>query len=250
MPTTSSTLILLPTFQEADNIRVVLPRLRSAVPEAHILVIDDNSPDGTAALAEAAGRELGNIEVLRQPKKAGLGAAYRNGFEWALDRGFDVLVQMDADLSHDPRALPELLARRDEVGADLVIGSRYVPGGSIPDWPAHRRLLSKYGNLYVRLVLGLGVHDATTGFRAWRAAAVKDLGITATSAEGYGFMIESNYVVARAGHRAVEVPIRFLDRARGQSKMSGAIIVEALGLVTWWGVRDRVLRRRKRPTAS
>ena len=241
----ASTLILLPTYQEAENVGVVLPKLREVVPEAHILVLDDNSPDGTAELAEACGRELGNVEVLRRPAKEGLGAAYRAGMQWGLDRGFDVIIQMDADLSHDPAELPSLLAAlTDDV--DFVIGSRYVPGGSIPDWPAHRRLLSKYGNLYVRLVLGLDVHDATTGYRVWRAATLKEAGIARTTAEGYSFMIESNYLVSRAGHRAVEVPIRFLDRVRGQSKMSGRIIVEALGLVTWWGLRDRVLRRGSR----
>jgi len=241
----SSTLILLPTYQEAENIAVVLPLLRTSVPDADILVIDDNSPDGTADLARRCGDELGQIQVLPQDAKAGLGAAYRNGMSWGLDHGYDVIAQMDADLSHDPLELPTLLAAL-VAGVDVVIGSRYIPGGSIPAWPAHRRLLSKYGNLYVRIVLGLSIHDATTGYRVWRAAAIKETGVISTTAEGYGFMIETNYLVSRGGFVAQEVPIRFLDRVRGESKMSARIIVEALTLVTWWGIRDRVLRRGRR----
>lgn len=244
-----STLILLPTYQERENIETVLRQLRSAVPESTVLVIDDGSPDGTADLAEELGRELGGVEVLRRTDKTGLGSAYRAGATWGLERGFDLMVQMDADLSHDPRALPGLLAVQADEDADLVIGSRYVPGGSIPDWTHRRRLLSKWGNSYVRLSLGLSIRDATTGYRVWTAAAVKDVDLASTHAEGYGFVIESNYRASKQGHKIIEVPITFHDRRWGKSKMSGRIIVEALGLVTAWGLRDRLARWRGRPTA-
>ncbi len=245
-----STLVLLPTFQERENIETVLRQLRTAVPDITVLVIDDGSPDGTADLAEALGAELGGVEVLRRTEKAGLGSAYRAGAAWGLEHGFDLMVQMDADLSHDPLALPELLGARDEHDADLVIGSRYVPGGDIPDWTRRRRLLSKMGNTYVRLCLRLPIHDATTGYRVWTAAAIKDVDMLGTRAEGYGFVIESNYRASTHGHRIVEVPIVFRDRRWGKSKMSGKIIVEALALVTRWGIATRVARlrgRRSRP---
>jgi dolichol-phosphate mannosyltransferase len=246
-----STLILLPTYQERENIETVLRQLRSAVPGATVLVIDDGSPDGTADFAEELGREIGGIEVMRRTEKAGLGSAYRAGAEWGLARGYELMVQMDADLSHDPLALPGLLAVQAEQAADLVIGSRYVPGGSIPDWTNRRRLLSKWGNAYVRLCLGLPIRDATTGYRVWTAATVKDIDLAGTRAEGYGFVIESNYRASKLGHKIVEVPITFRDRRWGKSKMSGRIIVEALGLVTVWGVKDRIAgRRRARPAAG
>lgn len=235
-------LVVLPTYDEADNIGVVLERIRAAVPDAHVLVVDDASPDGTADLAVEAGRRLGHVEVLRRAAKGGLGSAYRTGFRHGLQAGHDVLVEMDADLSHDPDALPELLAAVD-AGADLAIGSRYVPGGSIPDWSWHRRQLSRWGNRYAGAVLGLGVHDATSGFRAYTAEALARIDFHTVRADGYGFQIEMAYRVQRAGGRVVEIPIAFVDRVRGESKMSGAIVVEALGLVTWWAVRDRILRR-------
>jgi glycosyltransferase involved in cell wall biosynthesis len=241
-------LVILPTYNEAQNIPEVLQRLRAAVPDAEMLVVDDSSPDGTADLAEQAGKELGGVHVLRRPGKAGLGPAYVAGFHWALERGYDVVVQMDADLSHDPAAVPSLLAAVD-TGADFAVGSRYVPGGSIPDWPWHRRALSRWGNRYARLMLGLFGHDATSGFRAVRAGLLKEAGVTELGADGYGFLIEELYSFKRAGAHGIEVPIVFRDRTRGASKMSSRIIVEALVLVTVWGMRDwaraRVDRRRR-----
>ncbi|HEX2275182.1 MAG TPA: polyprenol monophosphomannose synthase [Acidimicrobiales bacterium] len=234
---------MLPTYQEADNIAEVLRRLRAAVPGADILVIDDSSPDGTAELAKAVGTELGGVDVLVRPGKAGLGSAYRTGFTDGITQGYDVLVEMDSDLSHDPAALPALL-RAVEGGADLAIGSRYVPGGSIPEWPFHRRALSRWGNRYAAAALRLPVRDATSGFRAYRATALAHIDLGSVRADGYGFQIEMTYRVVAKGGRVVELPIEFADRERGASKMSGRIIVEALVLVTWWGLRDRVRRRR------
>lgn len=223
----------------------VLGRLRTAVPEASILVVDDASPDGTADLAEAAGRQLGNIEVLRRPGKDGLGSAYRAGFVHGMAAGFDVLVEIDADGSHDPGALPSLLAAIED-GADLVIGSRYVPGGSIPDWPPIRRFISVAGNRYVQTLLRLDVKDATAGFRAYRADILRKLDLPAIRADGYGFQVEMAYRIARLGGAITEVPITFTDRVEGVSKMSGRIVVEAFLLVTLWGVRDRLRGRGRR----
>jgi glycosyltransferase involved in cell wall biosynthesis len=239
-------LVVVPTFNEADNIAVVLPRLRAAVPSASVLVVDDASPDGTADLAESVGQELGGIKVLRRPGKAGLGSAYRAGFTLGLAEGYDVLVEMDGDLSHDPAALPSLLVALQE-GADLAVGSRYVPGGSIPKWTWHRRALSRWGNRYAAAALRLQMHDATAGFRAYRADVLRKIDLDEVRADGYGFQIEMAYRVARNGGRIVEVPIAFTDRTRGTSKMSSGIVVEALLLVTWWALRDRVLRRKHRP---
>lgn len=236
-------LVIIPTYQEAENIGIVLEQVREAVPSAEVLVVDDGSPDGTADLAQRFGDERGCVSVLRRPGKAGLGSAYRAGFAWGLDHGFDVLVEMDADLSHNPSTLPRLLAPTGD-GADLVIGSRYVDGGAVPNWPAHRLLLSKWGNRYARLVLGLPVNDATAGFRAYRADALRTIDLGAIAADGYAFQIEMAYAVWRAGLSVVEIPIAFTDRVRGTSKMSGRIVVEAMFLVTWWGIRDRLLARR------
>ncbi len=237
-------LVVLPTYQEAENIAEVLRRLRAAAPAADVLVVDDSSPDGTAAIAKAAGHELGGVDVLIRPTKSGLGSAYRAGFADGLARGYDVLVEMDNDLSHDPARLPALL-HTVEAGADLAVGSRYVPGGLIPNWPVHRRFLSRAGNRYAAFVLGLSVRDATSGFRAYRADALRRIDLTSVSADGYGFQIEMAYRVAANDGKIVELPIEFVDRKRGTSKMSLRIIVEALLLVTWWGLRDRVTRRRR-----
>ena len=238
-------LVVIPTFLEAENVEEALRRARAALPEGHILVVDDNSSDGTAAVVEEVAAELGAIDLLRQPAKAGLGNAYRSGFAWGFERGFDVLCQMDADLSHDPAALRELLARIED-GADVAVGSRYVPGGSIPHWPPHRRALSRYGNRYAAFALGLPVHDVTSGYRAYRRALLDSIDIGSTRATGYGFQVELAYRAAIVGGRIDELPITFTDRTRGQSKMSARIIVEAMGLVTWWAIRDRVFRRRAR----
>lgn len=235
-------LVVVPTYNEVDNVGEVLERVRAAVPGAVVLVVDDASPDGTADAAAAKGDELGGIEVLRRPGKEGLGAAYRAGFAWGLARGAHPIVEMDADLSHDPAVLPALLAAV-EYGADLAIGSRYVPGGSVPEWAWHRRLLSRWGNRYAAAVLGLAVNDATSGYRAYAAPMLSELDLGALRADGYAFQIEMTYRVVRRHGRVVEVPIAFAERERGTSKMSGFIVVEALALVTAWGVRDRLLRR-------
>ena len=189
---------------------------------------------------------MGGVDILTRPAKSGLGSAYREGFKWGRERGFDVLMEMDSDLSHDPADIPRLLKGIDD-GADLVIGSRYVPGGSIPHWPWHRRALSKYGNRYSAAMLRIEVRDMTAGFRAYRADMVARIDIDGVRADGYGFQVEMTYFVAQAGGRIVEVPIKFVDRVRGTSKMSTNIVVEAMALVTWWGVRDRVTRRRRQP---
>jgi dolichol-phosphate mannosyltransferase len=237
-------LIVTPTYQEAENITQFLRRVRDAAPDADILVVDDNSPDGTAELADNVATELGRIDVLRRPKKIGLGDAYRAGFSVGIERGYDVLVQMDADLSHDPAALPIVLDAISN-GADAVIGSRYVPGGSIPHWPWLRRALSKWGNRYTSFVLGIPIKDATSGYRAYRADMLKAVDYGSTRAKGYGFQMELAYRVRQQGGRIVEVPITFTDRVRGQSKLTLSVAIEELALVTWWGVRDRVLKRRR-----
>ena len=237
------TLIVVPTYQEAANIAAVLGRIRAVVPEADVLVVDDASPDGTAGLAEAAGEELGCINVLRRPAKSGLGSAYRAGFRWGLERSYEILVEMDADLSHDPGALPELL-RAVADGADLALGSRYVPGGGIPRWTWYRRALSQWGNRYAAWALGLDIADATSGFRAYRAGTLRGLDLDSVRADGYGFQIEMAYRLVGAGGKVVEVPIQFADRTRGTSKMSSRIVIEALLLVSWWGVKERAERRR------
>ncbi len=235
-------LIVLPTYQEAANVAVVLRRIRAAAPAASVLVVDDGSPDGTAAIAQAVADELGHIEVLRRGGKSGLGSAYRDGFRWGLERGWEVIIEMDADFSHDPADLPRLIAAVED-GADLAIGARYIPGGSIPRWSWHRRLLSRQGNRYAAWALGLAISDATSGFRAYRASILAKVDLAAVRADGYGFQVEMAYQVAGLGGVVVELPIRFSDRSLGRSKMSGRIVVEALFLVTWWGVRDRWIKR-------
>jgi dolichol-phosphate mannosyltransferase len=235
-------LVVIPTYDEAENIEDVITRTRAAVPDAHILVVDDNSPDGTGDLAAKIGEEVGEVDVLRRQVKAGLGPAYRAGFSWGLYHGYDVLVEMDADLSHDPEALPDLLAAVED-GADLAIGSRYVPGGSVPGWPKHRLALSKAGNTYAAFCLGIDLHDATAGYRAYRATAIQGLDMESIRTYGYGFQIEMAYSLLRQGRKVVEIPITFRDRVRGTSKMSLRIVGEAIRLVTWWGIRDRLLTR-------
>ncbi len=240
------TLVVLPTYNEIENIEEVLRRIRGVCPHADVLVVDDGSPDGTADRAEKLGLELGRIDVLSRPKKSGLGSAYRVGFRTGLEQGYDVMIEMDADLSHDPDALPNLVAEVER-GADLAIGSRYIPGGSIPDWPWPRRAISRFGCYYARVMLRIPVHDATAGFRAYHRRSLAAIELDEVRADGYGFQIEMTYLVDRQGGRIVEVPIEFRDRELGHSKMSGRIVVEALRLVTWWGIRDRVSRRRSRP---
>ena len=234
-------LVVMPTYNERDNARLVLPAVRAAVPDADVLVVDDTSPDGTAEVAARLAAELGSIEVLRRPTKEGLGSAYRAGFEYALDHGYDVVVSMDVDLSHDPGVLPELL-RLIDAGADAVIGSRYVPGGATVDWPLHRRALSRWGNRYTSFVLRLQVRDCTSGFRAYRASALKEIDPGSTGAEGYAFLTELVRRLVRADLRVMETPIVFRDRRHGVSKMSGRIVAESMWLVTTWALRDAVRR--------
>jgi dolichol-phosphate mannosyltransferase len=239
-------LVVLPTYNESENIERVLRAVRESLPDAGILVVDDGSPDGTDDIAERVGKEIGGVDLLRRGAKSGLGSAYRVGFGWGLERGWEAFVEMDSDLSHDPAALPSLVAPL-ELGVDLSVGSRYVPGGSIPNWRLHRRLLSRGGNLYASAVLGLGITDATSGFRAYRADILETIDLGRVKAEGYGFQIEMVHQVLEHGGRVSEVPIRFVDRVEGKSKMSMAIVVEALALVTWWGLERlgrRVARRR------
>jgi dolichol-phosphate mannosyltransferase len=227
-------LVVLPTFNEVATIEAVLRRTRAALADAEVLVVDDDSPDGTADLAEKIGAEVGGVHVMRRAGRRGLGDAYRAGFAWGLDHQFDALVEMDSDLSHDPAALPSLVAVLAD--DDLAIGSRYIPGGSVPRWSPHRRLLSWGGNRYAALWLGVPVHDMTSGFRAYRAELLRAIDLDAVRADGYGFQIEMAYRAAQLGARIRETPIRFVDRELGTSKMSSKIVVEALVLVTWWGM--------------
>jgi dolichol-phosphate mannosyltransferase len=237
--------VTVPTLDEVENLDALVHRIRAAVDDAHILIVDDASADGTADKAEALGAELGGIEVLRRPRKMGLGSAYRAGHAIGIARGYDVMIQIDADLSHDPAALPSLLAAVED-GADLAIGSRYVPGGAVPNWPKRRLWLSVWGNRYAAFVLGIPVRDSTAGYRAYRASILRVMDIESTHSTGYAFQIEMTYRAHNAGGRIDEVPIAFTDRVRGTSKMSGRIVVEAMTLVTLWGLRDRVLRRGRR----
>ena len=232
-------MVVLPTYNEAENILVVLDKIREASTEIDVLVVDDGSPDGTADLAEKWGAENGGVQVMRRAQKSGLGSAYRAGFAEGLRQDYDILIEMDSDLQHDPAMLPALVHAVED-GADLAIGSRYVPGGSIPGWKLSRRFISQAGSLYARLVLGLKVRDTTAGFRAYAAPALASMALQEIRADGYGFQIEMAYEVSKAGGRIVEVPITFGERQRGTSKMSSRIVFEALGLVTWWGLRDRV----------
>ena len=237
------TLVVLPTFNEAANIVHVLRRVRTAIPAADVLVVDDASPDGTAEIARTLDAELGGIDVLERTAKLGLGSAYREGFAEGLRRGSQILVEMDSDLSHDPSALPALLSAVQH-GADLAIGSRYVPGGSILHWSSSRRRLSQWGNTYARWALRLPLADLTSGFRAYHAQIVAKLDLAAIQSEGYSFQIEMAYRVAKVGGAIVEVPIEFADRERGVSKMSLGIVAEALLRVTWWGTCELAARYR------
>lgn len=238
------TVVITPTYDESDNIEEFLRRVRAALPDADVLVVDDNSPDGTAERAERLAADLGKIGVLRRPEKQGLGVAYRAGFAHALANGYDVIAHLDADLSHDPAALPAMVALLERDDADLVIGSRYVSGGAIPHWPWFRRALSRLGNLYAGFILGTSVRDNTTGYRVYRAEALRSIDYASTRSKGYGFMIETAYLVATSGGRVSEYPIIFTDRVRGYSKMTLSVAVEEMLLVTWWGIRDRSRRLR------
>jgi dolichol-phosphate mannosyltransferase len=246
-PGLGQVLVVVPTYNEADNIRQITGRLRAAVPEAHLLVADDNSPDGTGKIADELAGADDQVFVLHRPGKQGLGAAYIAGFALALERGYDVVVEMDADGSHAPEELPRLLnALRD---ADLVLGSRWVPGGTVVNWPKRREVLSRGGTVYTRLALGLPLHDATGGFRAYRREVLEKIDLDAVASQGYCFQIDLAVRTWRAGFRVVEVPITFAERERGQSKMSSRIVREALWRVTVWGAQAHAqsLRRLLRP---
>lgn len=238
-------IVVLPTYNERENIAPFLRALRAVSADIEVLVVDDSSPDGTADLARALGAELGGVSVLERRSKDGLGSAYRAGFAKVLAEGYDVVVSMDADLSHDPAALPEMV-RLLETGADAVIGSRYVTGGGTTDWPVRRQLLSRWGNAYTRRVLRLPTRDCTSGYRAYRASALAAIDPGTTAAEGYAFLTELVRRLSRDGYRVVETPIIFRDRTVGKSKMSGRIIVESMMLVTRWGLQDRVRRLTRR----
>jgi dolichol-phosphate mannosyltransferase len=231
--------VVIPTFNERGNVD---PIVRAVIRHGYqVLVVDDSSPDGTGELADGLAAELQGVHVLHRHHKDGLGRAYADGFDWALENAAKVVCEMDADFSHDPQALPLLLDALD-AGADLAIGSRYVRGGSTPDWPLPRRLLSRGGNWYARRMLGFPVHDATAGFRAYRANTLKALDAGTCLASGYAFQVEMAWRAIRQGFRVTEVPITFRDRRVGQSKMGTRIVVEAMWLVTRWGIR-RVFAR-------
>jgi dolichol-phosphate mannosyltransferase len=243
-------LVVVPTYNEAENIELTLDRVRASEPGADILVVDDASPDGTGELADKVAASDTSVHVLHRSGKEGLGVAYLAGFEWGLQRGYDVLVEMDADGSHLPEQLPRLLAALP--GADLVLGSRWVPGGRVVNWPLRRKLLSRGGNLYTRALLGLPLRDATGGFRAFRRHVLEGISLQSVASAGYCFQIDLAQRTLAAGYRVVEVPITFVEREYGESKMSGAIVRESLVKVTHWGLRRRleqvrrllVLRRR------
>jgi dolichol-phosphate mannosyltransferase len=230
--------VVLPTYNESENIARLLTQLRTVVPDGRLYVVDDNSPDGTGDIAERCAAELGGIEVIHRPGKQGLGSAYRQGFAYVIAQGADVIVSMDVDFSHDPLTIPAMLAAID-AGSDAVIGSRYVNGGGTKNWPLHRRLLSRWGNLYTGAVLGVKVRDCTSGFRAYRASALAAIAPETTKAEGYAFLSELVVRLSRRGSKISEVPILFIDRENGTSKMSGRIIVESMLLVTRWGIVHR-----------
>jgi dolichol-phosphate mannosyltransferase len=237
--------MVVPTYDEVDNLEPLVRRLRAAVPEAEMLVVDDNSPDGTGDLADRLAAEDDAVHVLHRAGKGGLGAAYRVGFAWALARDYDVIGEMDADGSHQPEQLPALLSAI-EAGADLALGSRYVPGGSVVNWPVHRLGLSRGGNLYVRTLLGIAVRDATSGFRLYRREALAKIDLDSVRSTGYVFQTDMVSRVLNAGLAVQEVPIEFIERVRGESKMSGAVAWESLWRITRWGVRERTAQVRRR----
>ena len=235
--TSGRVLVLVPTYDEYDNIRPLIARIRTTVPAADVLVIDDASPDGTGNLVAELAAADAQVHLLARPGKHGLGAAYLAGYGWGMVRGYDTFVQMDADGSHAPEQLPGLLAALDR--ADLVLGSRWIPGGSVVHWPRYRQLLSRSGNAYTRVLLGLPVRDATGGFRALRRGTVECLELDEVASAGYCFQVDVVQRALRAGCRVVEVPIRFVEREHGVSKMSGAVVREALWRVTAWGLSQR-----------
>jgi dolichol-phosphate mannosyltransferase len=242
LSTLGRVVMVIPTYNEADNLGWIIGRLRAAEPSVDVLVVDDSSPDGTGALADDLAAADPAVHVLHRAAKGGLGAAYLAGFSWALDAGYDVIGEMDADGSHQPEQLHRLLealAGLDGEGADLVIGSRYVPGGSVVNWPLRREALSRGGNLYVRLLLGISIRDATAGFRVFRRSALEKVDLGSVESAGYVFQTDLVTRCLRAGLTVREVPIEFVERVRGDSKMSRAVATESLRRITRWGLRER-----------
>jgi dolichol-phosphate mannosyltransferase len=237
-PPIGTVLVLIPTYNERENLTPIVSRVRAAVPEADVLVLDDGSPDGTGDVADGLAADDDQVRVLHRTSKEGLGKAYLAGFAWALERGYDVMVEMDADGSHQPEQLPSLLAALAD--ADLVLGSRWVPGGSVVNWPFHRKFLSVGGNLYVRFLLGMPIGDATGGYRAYRASALRTLDLQKVASQGYCFQVDLAWRAIRAGLSVVEVPITFVERTIGDSKMSQDIVNESLRSITMWGAQYRI----------
>jgi dolichol-phosphate mannosyltransferase len=229
--------MVVPTYNEAENLGWIVGRLRAAQPELHVLVVDDGSPDGTGAIADELAAADDHVQVLHRTAKGGLGAAYKHGFRVALDADFDVIGEMDADGSHQPEQLHLLLDALAD--ADLVIGSRWVPGGSVVNWPKRRELLSRGGNFYVRMLLGVKVRDATAGFRLFRRSALEAIDLDSVESTGYVFQTDMVVRCLRHGLRVREVPIEFVERVRGDSKMSGQVATESLKRITAWGLRER-----------
>ncbi|MFD7499316.1 polyprenol monophosphomannose synthase [Streptomyces sp. NPDC059832] len=233
-------LVIIPTYNEAENIKPIVSRVRAAVPDADILVADDNSPDGTGKVADEIAAGDSQVHVLHRKGKEGLGAAYLAGFSWGSEHGYGVLVEMDADGSHQPEELPRLLTALK--GADLVLGSRWVPGGRVVNWPKSREMISRGGSTYSRLLLGMRTRDVTGGYRAFRAETLDGIGLDQVASQGYCFQVDLARRAVEAGYHVVEVPITFVDREIGDSKMSRDILVEALWRVTSWGVTSRTNR--------
>jgi dolichol-phosphate mannosyltransferase len=229
--------MVVPTYNEADNLAWIVGRLRAAQPDVDVLVVDDGSPDGTGTVADTLAAADPSVHVLHRQEKAGLGAAYLAGFAWALEAGYDVVGEMDADGSHQPEQLQRLLTALPD--ADLVIGSRWVPGGSVVNWPLRRELLSRGGNLYVRVLLGIEVRDATAGYRLIRRTALEKIDLSSVLSTGYVFQTDLVTRCLRAGLVVREVPIEFVERVRGDSKMSGSVAGESLRRITAWGLRER-----------
>ena len=236
--TTGRLLVVMPTYNEAATVRKVVERVRAAVPAADVLIVDDSSPDGTGEIADSLAELDSHVHALHRARKEGLGKAYVAGFRWGLERAFDTFVEMDADGSHQPEELPNLLAALRD--ADVVLGSRYVAGGRVVDWPWHRELLSRGGNRYSRIALGVPLRDITGGYRAYRASALRRLELATVASAGYCFQVDLAWRAVRSGLRLAEVPITFVERTEGASKMSGAIVREALWQVTRWGIAYRV----------
>jgi len=247
-------LVIIPTYNEAENLRWIADRLLAAMPQAHLLVVDDNSTDGTALIADDASAADDRVHVLHRAGKLGLGSAYIDGFGWGLDRNYDYLIEMDADGSHPPERLPALVASVESSSdpeIQLVIGSRWVAGGSVVNWPVSRQLLSRAGNLYARLMLGIKVNDVTAGFRVYRAQSIANMDLRSVDSKGYCFQVDMTLRVLDGGGSVVELPIEFRERERGQSKMSRAIVIEAMLRVTQWGLQRRwPFRRRSAGTAG